>query len=107
MLGGLILMGVAGWEASSYLGCCHQMNADPEGLSGPSEGCDDSSGCCSQLSRAGVVSEKPASACTEDCCGEQNTAHAISTVNPAAEGWATIKGKVVFGGDVVPRPEAF
>lgn len=106
MLGGLTLMGLAGWEASSYFGCCHH-DAVPAVQNGPSEGCDEASGCCTTLSRANVVAGKAASACTEDCCEEQNTTRTISTTIPAAEGWATIKGQVIFGGDTVPKAEEF
>ncbi len=108
MLGGLALMGFAGWEASSYFSCCHQDQNSPIQVTGPSEGCCDGSddnSCCNAPSRAGLVAGKTATT-TEDCCEkEETTVRAITTNNPAVEGWTTVKGQVVFGGDVIPKAE--
>lgn len=107
MLGGLAVMGFAGWEASSYFSCCHQDQSIPYQLNGPSEGCcatDGDGSCCSAPSRAGLVATKPATT-TEDCCEKEETAIPVSTNSPAAEGWTTVKGQVVFGGDTIPKAE--
>lgn len=110
MIGGLAVMGFAGWEASSYFSCCHQNQSTPIQINGPSEGCcddGDAGACCNAPTRAGLVAGRAATS-GEECCEKEETAvRAISTNNPAAEGWATVKGQVVFGGDTIPKAEEF
>ncbi|HMP17443.1 MAG TPA: carboxypeptidase regulatory-like domain-containing protein [Gemmatales bacterium] len=65
--------------------------------------------CCKSTSRAATI----AKSCTSDvsCCEEAITASTITTVIKAApeaeataDGWATIRGQIVFSGDNIPTP---
>lgn len=108
-VGGLALMGVAGWEASSYFGCCHNKDAVPVNLNCPSEGAEEGD-CCAPPSRAGLVVAKPATTTpskAEDRCEDENAPRAISASVPSAEGWANVKGQVLFGGDTIPKAAEF
>lgn len=107
MVGGLGLMGLVGWEASSYFSCCHQDLSTPCQLKSVSEECCEMEGsgtCCSAPSRAGLVAIKPQNV-TEDCCEKEETRIPVVANVQGAAGWTTIKGQVVFGGDVIPKPE--
>ncbi len=111
MLAGLVLMGYAGWEASSYythdeitpgINCTKPLI----NLSSPSEGNEGDGACCQSPSRANLVAARSSTPAADDCC-EESVPRAISTTAPMIEGWATVKGQVIFGGDTVPKAEEF
>jgi plastocyanin len=119
VLGGLALLGYSGYEAShlysDYLnlskpGCCQPKApvltpASGEETSPVLVSANKCAGaCCSIPSRAdSVVSATPAAS---DCCEDDApTGTPITTKAPAVvEGWATVKGQIVFGGDTIPKP---
>lgn len=132
LLGGLALLGYSGYEVSqlysdyvniSKPGCCSMpvINFTPA----PSEDetpallsankCEGA--CCPSGSRAATVASATPPVAS-DCCEDDIAVAGLLTVPPtstaglpittkapaAVEGWATIKGQIVYGGDTIPTP---
>ncbi|MFO0811753.1 MAG: hypothetical protein U0796_00945 [Gemmatales bacterium] len=118
LVGGLALLGYSGYEAShlyseytglSKPGCCQQKYVP---LVTPATSDDDcctegsGQGCCDVLSRAKAATAQTSPANTSCCAAAPGVGTPISVnTAPVADGWATVKGQVVFGGDTIPKAE--
>lgn len=124
LLAGLACLGYTGWEASSYYQSCQQKTPccsmpQIEVIQDESDCCasdvtaSTTPNCCSKNSRAATLVSSTNKTISDECCEDATPSTAatpvVTTIAPAnvaaAEGWATLKGQVIFAGDVIPKAE--
>lgn len=116
------LIGYSGYEASNLYvkyhdlqkpGCCPNSAVPATTGSTGTDCCPDEeaatpiaadSSCCKSGGRAALLTKT----CSPDgkCCDEASQGTPVSVKTEAVvDGWSTVKGKIVFGGDTIPKAE--
>jgi hypothetical protein len=122
LLAGACLIGYAGYEAGSLYvkyqdldkpGCCpNSQGITPAVAPGTEKECCPTEeegtdiiakeSCCKNGGRAALLTQ--AKKCEGDCCEDEATPVAVK-VEANLDGWANVKGQILFGGDAIPKAE--